>query len=724
VLLHSILLAVTLVQSPPPSPNPDELARWQRHAHAVRITRDDWGIAHVHGTTDADAVFGMIYVQAEDDFARIERNYLVSTGRLAEAEGEGALWQDLRQRLFVNPDTLQALYWRSPAWLRSLMDAWADGLNFYLSTHPAVRPRVLTRFEPWMPLSFSEGSIGGDIESVNLDALRTFYAPGAEPTSAGGTGGASGPSQESNGFAIGPANTVNRRALLLINPHTTFFFRSELQMTSDQGLNAYGAATWGQFFIYQGFNTRLGWMHTSTGADAIDEYAETIVRRNGGTFYRYGRDLRPVRTERIVLRYRTGDGLQGREFTVYHTQHGPVVRSAGDKWITVGLMNRPVEALSQSFLRTRARNLAEYRKAMDLNANSSNNTVYADADGHIGYFHPQFIPRRDDRFDWTQPVDGSDPATDWRGVHGVESSPHLVDPPNGWIQNTNNWPYSAAGRDSPRREQFPRYMDMVGEIPRGKQAIRVLIGRRDWTIERLRAAAFDPYLTAFARLVPRLVAAFDSLALTPAAAELAEPIAALRGWDYHWSAASVPTSLAVAWGDELMGRVRGRVPLYPEMAVYDFMADSTSAADKLDALRTAVGSLDRDFGTWRTPWGEINRFQRPGADRPHPFDDGRASLPIPFTASTWGSLAAVTSRTYPGTRRRYGTYGNTFVAVVEFGRDSVRAIAVTPGGESGDPASPHYNDQAERYVGGRLRPVYFYPGQLQGHTERVYRPGE
>ena len=169
-------------------------------------------------------------------------------------------------------------------------------------------------------------------------------------------------------------------------------------------------------------------------------------------------------------------------------------------------MNRPMEALSQSFLRTRARNLAEYRKAMELNANSSNNTVYADADGHIGYFHPQFIPRRDDRFDWTRRWTAAIPPPSGTACTGSESSPHLVDPPNGWIQNTNNWPYSAAGRDSPRRERYPRYMDMVGEIPRGQQAIRVLIGRRDWTIERLRAAAFDPYLTAFARLVPRLVA--------------------------------------------------------------------------------------------------------------------------------------------------------------------------------------------------------------------------
>jgi acyl-homoserine-lactone acylase len=701
----------------------------QRRARVVRITRDDWGIAHVHGPTDADAVFGMIYAQAEDDFDRIERNYLVSLGRLAEAEGEGALWQDLRQRLFLQPDTLRALYRTSPAWLRQLMDAWADGLNYYLATHPAVHPRVLSRFEPWMTLSFSEGSIGGDIETVNLDSLRAFYSTEPVPASTGAAsvapeGDGADPPQQSNGIAIAPEKTSAGRALLLINPHTTFFFRSELQMSSDQGLDAYGAATWGQFFIYQGFNPRVGWMHTSTGADAIDEYAETIERRGGRPCYRYGRDVRPVRAETITLRYRDGGALRSRRFTVYHTHHGPVVRASGGKWIAVSLMNRPVAALSQSFLRTRAGNLAEYRRTMGLDANSSNNTVYADADGHIGYFHPQFVPRRDDRFDWTRPVDGSDPATDWRGVHGVDGSPHVVDPPVGWIQNTNDWPYSAAGPDSPRREAYPGYMDVVGEIPRGQHAIRLLTGQRDWTMERLRAAAFDSYMPAFARLIPRLVAAYDSGAGKPDARDLAEPVAALRGWDYRWSAASVPTALAVTWGDELMARVRGRVPVNPEMAIYDYMADSATAAEKLDALRAAVSGLGRDFGSWRTPWGEINRFQRPGPDPAHPYDDARRSVPVPFVSSAWGSLAAISSRTYPGTRRRYGNYGNTFVAVVEFGRDSVRAIAVSPGGESGDPASPHYDDQAERYAEGRLREVYFYPAQLKGHTERVYRPGE
>src|SRR5215208_2365774 len=286
-LLTIVLSAAAIVQAP--EVRDDEFARWERQAEAVTVTRDDWGIAHVHGKTDADAVFGMIYAQAEDDFNRIETNYLNSMGRLAEAEGEKAIWQDLRMKLFIDPDSLRAMYTRSPAGLKPLMNGWADGLNYYLATHPAVKPRVITRFEPWMALSFTEGSIGGDIESIALDQLQAFYGDTTGRPAPVRAGVPSHEPSRSNGFAIAPANTENHRALLLINPHTSFFFRSELQMTSDQGLNAYGAATWGQFFIYQGFNDRLGWMHSSTGADAIDEYAETVVRKGGRLYYRYGR---------------------------------------------------------------------------------------------------------------------------------------------------------------------------------------------------------------------------------------------------------------------------------------------------------------------------------------------------------------------------------------------------------------------------------------------------
>lgn len=701
-----------------------DAARWERQARSVTIVRDDWGIAHVRGKTDADAVFGLIYAQAEDDFNRVETNYLNALGRLAEAEGESAVYRDLRMKLFINPDTLKAQYAASPAWLKALMNAWADGLNYYLHTHPQVTPRVIRRFEPWMALSFSEGSIGGDIERVSLRELEAFYGKRTAAPAPEESGARFREPTGSNGIAIAPANTASGNALLLINPHTSFFFRSELQATSDEGLNAYGAVTWGQFFIYQGFNDRLGWMHTSSGVDVVDEFLETVVERDGRLYYRYGSEERPVVTSTLTVPYRTADGgMARRRFTVYRTHHGPIVREEGGRWVSVALMNRPVEALSQSFLRTKARDFRQFREVMELRANSSNNTIYADADGNIAYFHPQFIPRRDDRFDYTRPVDGSDPATDWKGLHAVEEAPHVRNPPNGWIQNTNNWPYSAAGPYSPKRESYPRYMDTYGENPRGVHAVMLLEGKKGFTLSSLIEAAYSPYLPAFARLVPTLVAAYDQTpASSPLKGKLAEQVALLRGWDYRWSVGSVPTSLAVYWGEELWGRVAAEARA-AGVSVYDYMATRTTPEQRLQALAAASDRLAADFGSWRTPWGEINRFQRLTGDIVQPFSDAQPSIPVGFTSGQWGSLASFGARTYPGTKRRYGTSGNSFVAVVEFG-DSVRARAVSAGGESGDPRSPHFNDQAVRYSTGNLREVYFYPSQLQGHMERVYRPGE
>ena len=700
----------------------DSELRWQAHAGNVTITRDDWGIAHVRGQSDADAVFGMIYAQAEDDFNRIETNYLTALGRLAEAEGERAIWSDLRMRLFLDHDDLRARHAAAPAWLQRLTRAWADGLNFYLSTHPEVRPRVLTRFEPWMALSFSEGSIGADFERVPLGPLEAFYS-GRGRALASAPPPEEGEPRGSNGIAIAPAITANGRALLLINPHTSFFFRSELQVTSGEGLNAYGAATWGQFFIYQGFNDRLGWMHTTSGLDVVDEFAETVVERGGRLFYRYGAEERPLATSNVTIAFRTVEGGRAeRTFQIYRTHHGPITREADGRWIATALMHRPVEALSQAFLRTKARDFAAFQSALEHRANSSNNTLYADADGTIAYLHPQFIPRRNDRFDYTQPVDGSDPATDWGELHALGEAPRVVNPPNGWVFNTNNWPYSAAGTNSPRAADFPRYMDTFGENPRGQHASMLLEGRSGWTLEGLQAAAYDPFLPAFAELIPQLVAAWDRLpGSDPMKARLRDEIALLRAWDYRWGVESEATSLAIFWGDALWS---GADEMFRRARrIVDYIGTQTSAEQKLQALAAASDRLQRDFGRRRVPWGEINRFQRLTGDIVQNFSDSAPSTPVGYTSGLWGSLASFGAQRYPGTRRFYGTSGNSFVAVVEFG-PRVRARAVTAGGESGDPRSHHFNDQAGRYAAGDLREVYFYPDQLQGRTERTYRPGE
>jgi acyl-homoserine-lactone acylase len=733
--LKNLVFALIFLSSSPIFLRADgkpEVERWKQEAANVTIIRDDWGIAHVYGKTDADAVFGMEYAQAEDDFNRVETNYINSMGRLAETEGESKIYLDLRMKLFIDPAVLKTQYAASPAWLKSLMDSFADGLNYYLYKHPEVKPRVIHHFEPWMALSFTEGSIGGDIERVNLDQLKEFYskAPTIQANNR------SAPEIElayahdadppeptgSNGMAISPSNTASHHALLLINPHTSFFFRSELQMASDQGLDAYGAATWGQFFIYQGFNEHAGWMHTSSGVDAVDQFLETVTKKGDSFFYKYGTEERPLIVKQITVSYNTDHGMAEKKFTVYYSHHGPIIRDQNGKWVSISLMQKPVEALTQSYIRTKATDYKSFRKTLELKANSSNNTIFVDSDGDIAYFHGNFIPRRDTSFDFTHPVDGSNPATDWKGLLTVDELPQLLNPKSGWLYNSNNAPWSGAGESSLRKQDYPAYVETGTESARGLHAVRVLQNKKDFTLDSLITAAYDSYLPWFEKPIPALIKAWDDAPTTdPLKAKLAAQIALLRTWDYRWGVTSVPTSLAVFWGEDIRrhtvddARKAG-------ISVEEYIGTKAPSQLLLQSLGAASDRLTTDFGTWKTPWGDINRFQRLNGDIVQPFNDAQPSIPVGFTSSLWGSLASFGARPYPGTKKWYGTSGNSFVAVVEFG-DKVHAKAVTAGGESGNPSSPHFNDQAKRYSTGNLREVYFYRSDLKGHTEREYHPG-
>jgi acyl-homoserine lactone acylase PvdQ len=305
--------------------------------------------------------------------------------------------------------------------------------------------------------------------------------------------------------------------------------------------------------------------------------------------------------------------------------------------------------------------------------------------------------------------------------------PHLLNPKSGYLFNVNDSPWNGAGENSLRKADYPAYVEQGIETARGLHAMRVLNidgkPRRDFTLEGLVHVAYDSYLPWFARTVPVLTAAYDALppdaALKP---RLADQIALLRAWDDRWGTESIATSIAVYWGAELM-KTAGR-PAHDALVPSEEWVATRMPADVLLAgLATASDMLTADFGTWRTPWGQINRFQRLSGEIVQPFNDAAASIPMPFTYSMWGSLASFSARQYPGTKRWYGTGGNSFVAVVEFG-DKVRAKGVTAGGESGHPESKHFDDEALRYATGDLRDIYFYPEQLKEHTERRYHPGE
>ena len=703
-----------------------EIARLQARAANVTIIRDDFGVPHIYAKTDADAVFGMLYAQSEDDFPRVERNYYWAIGRLAEVEGEEALYSDLRARLYMTIDEAKAAYDASPEWLQKLCDAYADGINYYLHTHPEVKPLLLTRFEPWMPMFFSEGSIGGDIESVDLDGIKSLYggmSPLESLRSAVTDDRELVEPKGSNGFAISGDHTESGAAMLLINPHTSFFFRGEIHVVSEEGLNAYGAVTWGQFFVYQGFNENTGWMHTSTRLDFMDDFVEDVYEEDGELFYRYGDESRPVQVSEVTLKYKDGDRMSERSFPMYRTHHGPVTHLVDGKWTATSLNWDPVRALQQSFIRTKLENHEQFWEMMDMRTNSSNNTVYADSSGNIAYYHGNFVPKRDPSFDYSQPVDGSNPATDWQGLHTVEEVVTVVNPGNGWIQNTNSTPFTSAAEFSPKREDYPVYMAPDAENYRGLHAVRVLTDVSGLTLDGLLDLAYDTYLPGFEKLIPGLVEAYDQSDADNSA--IAGAVEYLRDWDLRVSADSVSMTLAHFYGTNYNrdGERPGAIADASFMERVDYFGTGSPHEERLKVFADTVAMLEADFGQWDTPWGEVNRYQRLNGEIQQPFNDAEPSLPIGMASGNWGALASFGARRYPGTKRLYGTSGNSFVAVVEFG-DKVKAKSMLAGGQSGDPNSPHFDDQAQRYADREFKDVAYYREDVEARAERTYHPGE
>jgi len=456
----------------------------------------------------------------------------------------------------------------------------------------------------------------------------------------------------SNGFAISGDLTRSGDAMLLINPHTSFYFRGEVHVVSEEGLNAYGAVTWGQFFVYQGFSEKNGWMHTSTYVDFIDEFRQEIFEINDTLYYRYGDEARPLDVSEVTLKYASDEGVKSRTFPMFHTHQGPVTHVEGDQWVVTKINWDPVNALKQSFLRTKTNGHSAFNDMMDIRTNSSNNTVYA-------------------------------------------------------------------GPFSPKQENYPAYMAPDKENTRGLQAVRVLENAKDVTLDSLIEMAYDPRLTAFEFIIPSLV---DSYALSNKNPKYADAIEVLRGWDYTVSAESAAMSLAHFYGMEMLQsdvRKSGATRLETYMHYFE----NGTAAEQLAFLDAALDKMNSDFGTWKTPWGEINRFQRLSGGINLAFEDSQPSVAVPMASGRWGALAAFGARAAPNTNRIYGYRGNSFIAVVEFG-DKVKAKSLLAGGQSSDPNSPHFNDQIAPYINREFKDVAYYRDDVEARAVRRYRPGE
>ena len=725
--LGFLLLPLQLLAQPF---NKTEISRWQQQAKNITIIRDNYGIPHIYGKTDADAVFGLLYAQCEDDFKRVEMNYIEKLGRLAEVKGETEIYNDLYLRLLIDSTDAIADYKIAPPWLKKLLQAYADGINYYLYKNPGVKPTLLHRFKPWYPLLWTDGSIGAiSTGGISAEEVKNFYSGSNKAFSYQPK-----PFEEypagSNGFAIAPSKTANGNALLYINPHVTFYFRPEVHMISEEGLNVYGAVTWGQFFIYQGFNENCGWMHTSSSVDVADMYAEKITKNTNGLMYEYNHQQKKLITKSINIRYKKDDALITKNIAAYYTHHGPVMAKRNEQYISVKSSNRMMNGLIQSWMRTKAKGLLDYKKTMALRGNTSNNTVFADSKGNIAYWHGNYVPVRDTAYNWNAPVDGSIPQTEWKGLHEVKDIVQMINPKTGWIQNCNSTPYTVSGSSSPLKKNYPLYMAPDGENFRGINAVNVLAKENKFTLDKLIAAGYDTYLTAFEKMIPALVQAFEKniLPTDTLYAALKEPIGILKNWNFRSSENSVATTLAVEWGDKLVAKIvqsadEDEYQYVDQVTKTERFIAKATAADLLQPLLMVVNDLKNKFSNWQIPWGDINRFQRISNDIDNTFNDSKASIPVGFVSSVWGMLPSYNSRSFPNTIKRYGVHGNSFICAVEFG-EKLKAKSLLAGGQSGSESSPHFFDQGTMYSKGLFKDVLFYKEDVMTHVERKYHPGE
>jgi acyl-homoserine-lactone acylase len=704
-----------------------EVKSLQKQAKGIEIVKDTYGVPHVYAKTDADAVFGEMYIQCEEFFDKVENSLITRLGRLSETEGEGSIYKDLWTRMFIDSAQAVQLYQKTPDWLKKLCDAYAGGINYYLITHPAVKPKLLTRVEPWMILMNNVPAMGGS--NVSEADFKAFYLKEAAQLSTGSRSFTAEPPKNdgSNGFALAPSRTQSKKAMLFINPHAEYYGRIEIHLVSDEGLNSYGAPFLGQFNIFQGFNEFCGWMHPVSLSDAKDLYAENVEWKKGKLLYRYNGAWKSVDSITHELRYKKGDTWATKKFVTYRTHHGPVVYATATRWIALKTYEPNIELLGMNWVKMKARNMKEFSSAINARAMVGSNIVYADKDGNIAYWHGNFVPKKNPLLDWRRPVDGTTSATEWQGTHDLKEIPQYTNPANGWIQNCNSTPLYATGVLDTVMLKLPTYMLPDGHTPRAVHAVRVLTPLKNATMDDVIKASYDAYLPSGERFIPSLIASYNSTANDSLKAKLAQPIETLKKWDFKTDTNSVATTLTVHWLEKIiqldMARLAKPATTEEQYSLTNGAAVTTefiSPLEQLTALAQVVSELEKEFGTWQIGWGADNRFQRTTDKEP---SDDKLSWGVPATPGFMGSLNAYVSKKSPKTHKRYGITGNTFVAAVEFG-DKLRAKTILTGGASSDPASPHYLDQVKGYIDGTYKEIYFYKDDVYKHAEKIYHPGD
>ena len=706
-------------------------AKAEKIARSVTIYRDSYGVPHIYGPTDASCVFGYIYAQAEDNFWQIEDTFIRSLGRACEVYGERTLADDLLNRALEIPRLAKAEYDRSTGRERELSEALADGLNYFLARNPQVKPRLITRFEPWQTYAttrfliyqqFIYGKSGLKVDEIKT-AVQALDSGGAAASTNvslniplnGLDETESEPVVGSNMWAITPSRSVSGHTLLFINPHQPFFGPGqwyEGHIHSDEGWNLSGASFFGSPHPTIGHNEYLGWSHTVNDPDIVDVFMEKFDDAKNPLAYRYGDGYRTATEWTDTIGVKTAKGVEPKSFKFRKTHHGPIVAVREGKPLAIKLARfEDGGSAYQRYSMGKSKSLAEFKAAISKGAVPMFNVMYADRDGNIFYAYNGAVPRRSTKFDWSKPVDGSNPETEWQGYHSFDELPQLTNPKTGFLQNCNQTPFTTTSEGNPLKESFPDYMTRESDNSRARISRRILSTREKFSFDEWARAGLDTTVLESETQIPELAADWERLKVKDAAraAKLADAIIDLKSWNHVSTIESKPMTLFALWFEKL-ARLRA------EKVSDEWL--------KIRALEEVIADLTRDFGTWQVAWGEINRLQRiQSGGELETFSDEKMSLPIAGAPGPVGIVNNFYTRPVKGQKRRYGVAGTSFVSVVEFG-PKVQARSLLVFGQSADPKSPYHFDQAQLYSKKEFKPAWFTLEEIKANSKRAYHPGQ
>jgi len=683
-------------------------------AETVTIHRDQWGVPHVYGPTDASVVFGYVYAQAEDNFWQVEDTMIQALGRYAEVNGERAVGADYLNRALRVVELSKAEWQQMGPEAQAQTRAAAAALNTYVE-RSGTKPRLIEHFEPWHFVAYARFATyqlfvfnRADIKPQEIAArsrdmltAANFEAGSLAPVARNAVADAQAQAG-SNAWAVAPSRTESGNAMLFINPHQPYFGPGqwyEGHVHSDQGLHFSGAGFFGSPLPTIGHNEHLGWTHTVNRPDIVDVYALTIDDPERPDSYRYGDGYRAMTTWTDTLTVKTEGGMESRTFRFQRSHHGPVVAVRDGQPLAVR-MARFEEGgqLEQRYDMLRAANLDEFKAALGQLGSPMFNTMYADDAGNIYYAYYGAVPRRNPDIDWSGVVDGSDPATEWQGYHPLAELPTLTNPAAGYLQNCNATPFLATAADGNLAAgDYPPYMAPEDDNNRSRMSRILLGGDRTFSYGELSRLTWDTRVLEADTMLPTLRVELEARGLPQARRERAlEALEFLEQWNRRSSITSEPMTLYFFWRHAMR---------------------QLDMADPVAAFEHALAYMQDTYGSWQVAWGQVNRLQRRHTSGAEPFDDDAESLPIAGgPGNPFGIIFNFYARPEPGRQNMYGVAGHSFVGLVEFD-ESPRAESVLVFGADADPQSPHYFDQSRLFAEQRYKQAWFTREAVRANTQ-------